>query len=330
MINFRYHVVSLTAVFLALAVGLVLGSTVLNGPTLDALESRVNTLGRDNSNLREQYSLLEEEVEREQDFAVEVAPLLLAQRLAGHPILLLVLPGGEDYAAGVADTLELAGATLTGQVTLTEKFTHPQHRLTELLDLAHRALPASVESDELPANSDGVETSAALLAAVLIDRSGPEPDPTTGEDPPVNGDPSEDSVPVSDRRTVLAAYANSDYLEHDELDQPAELVVVVSGLPATESDADARNRAVLTTVEQFAAFGPVVVAASGGGGEGNLVAEVRDHPELAEVVATVDNAGTPQGHVAAGLTVVQRLAGSVGHYGTGDGAQRLLPEAPAA
>lgn len=330
MINFRYHVVSLTAVFLALAVGLVLGSTVLNGPTLDALESRVNTLGRDNSNLREQYRLLEEEVEREQDFAQEVAPLLLEDRLAGHPILLLVLPGGEDYVAGVADTLELAGATVTGQVTLTEKFTHPQHRLTDLLDLAHQALPTSVDSEALPANSDGVETSAALLAAVLFDRSGPEPDPTTGEDPPANGNPSEDAVPVSDRRTVLAAYANSDYLEHDEPERPAELVVVVSGLPAAESDADDRNRAALTTVEQFAASGPVVVAAAGGGGEGNVVTEVRNDPELTELVATVDNAGTPQGHVSAGLTVVRRLAGSIGHYGTGDGAQRLLPEAPAA
>lgn len=340
MINFRYHVVSLTAVFLALAVGLVLGSTVLNGPTLDALESRVNTLGRDNSQLREQYSLLEEEVEREQDFAAEAAPMLLDGRLAGHRAALLVLPGGEEYAAGVADTLTMAGAELTGQVRLTEKFTHPQHRLTELLDLADRALPPSVDPDALPANSDGVESSAALLAAVMFDRDDDRP-----VDPPADGDPAgedpagdqaddaapaDGTVPAEDRRTVLSAYAAAEFLEHDEeISRPADVVVVVAGLPDAESDADERNQALLTTVAQFAQFGPVVVAASGAAGEGNVAAEVRSDPALAEALSTVDNAGTPQGHIAVGLAVSERLAGTVGHYGTGDGAERLLPEAPA-
>jgi hypothetical protein len=334
MINFRYHVVSLTAVFLALAVGLVLGSTVLNGPTLDALESRVNTLGRDNSQLREQYSLLEEEVEREQDFAAEAAPMLLADRLTGRRAAVLVLPGGEEYAAGVAETLTLAGASLTGQVTLTEKFTHPQHRLTDLLDLAHRVQPASVDPATLPANSDGVESSAALLAAVLFDRETPA-DPPAEE--PANGDPAPGdpapgggTVPADDRRAVLSAYAAAEFLEHDEaISRPADVVVVVAGLPDAENDADQRNQAMLTTVEQFSQFGPVVVAASGVAGDGNLVAEVRADPELAGTVSTIDNASSPQGHIAAGLAVARHLAGAVGHFGTGDGAERLLPAAPA-
>ncbi len=37
MIDFRYHLVSIVAVFLALAIGIVLGSTELQGTTLDAL-----------------------------------------------------------------------------------------------------------------------------------------------------------------------------------------------------------------------------------------------------------------------------------------------------
>ena len=113
MIHFRYHVVSLTAVFLALAVGLVLGSTVLNGPMLDALNNQVNTLGRDNSQLREQVSFLEEEASREETFAAEAAPMLLADALTGRRAALVVLPGGEDYGEGVSEMLGLAGATLT-------------------------------------------------------------------------------------------------------------------------------------------------------------------------------------------------------------------------
>ncbi|QSB12588.1 copper transporter [Natronosporangium hydrolyticum] len=331
MINFRYHVVSLTAVFLALAVGLVLGSTVLNGPMLDALENRVNTLGRDNSQLREQVSFLEEEVDREHEFAAEAAPMLLTETLTGRDVTLVVLPHGEDYVDGVAGMLELAGAELTGQLTLTEKFTHPQHRLGELLDLAHRAVPDGVDADSLPANSDGVETSAALLAAVLLAADGGaelgDPEALGPDADAEDVDESALGVSDDDRSGVLSAYAAQDYLVQDEpVSRAAELVVVVAGLPDSDTDADERNEASLMTVRQFAEGGRVLVAGSGVAGDGNLVTGVRGDPELTELVTTVDNASTPQGQVAAGLAAAARLGGEVGHYGRGDGAEQLLPD----
>jgi Copper transport outer membrane protein, MctB len=330
VINFRYHVVSLTAVFLSLAVGLVLGSTVLNGPMLDALESRVDTLGRDNSQLRDQVSSLEQEIEREEDFATEAGPQLLSGKLTSRRITLLVLPGGEEYATEVSDALELAGATITGEVTLTDKFTHPQHRRTELLDVAISSLPPSMDAEALPANSDGVESSAALIAAVLSDGGAEALQVPDQPVPPDNGEPTEPtgtgaSVPDDDRRAVLSSYAALEYLEDQNVTGPAELVLVVAGLPYAESDADERNQAVFTTLTQFARIGPMVVAASGEAGDGNVVAEVRADPQLATEVSTVDNASTPQGQIATGLTVAQQLAGAVGHYGIGGGAERLLP-----
>lgn len=348
MINFRYHVVSLTAVFLALAVGLVLGSTVLNGPMLDALENRVNTLGRDNSQLREQVSFLEQEVDREQDFAVEAAPYLLTDALTDRRVAVVVLPNGEDYVEGVVDSLVLAGADITGAVTLTDKFTHPQHRRGELLDLSHRALPSSVDADSLPANSDGVETSAALLAAVLFDRGSEDLDgldttgPDDGDDQESaerddggSGDDGDDSgdgpaaraaIPVDDRQGVLSSYAAMDFLEFDDVERPAELVVVVAGLPDSDSDADQRNEAMLTSVSQFGVRGPVLIAASGVAGEGNVAAEVRSDPTLADAISTVDNVSAPQGQIIAALAAAEHLAGRVDHFGMGEGASALLPE----
>src|SRR5690606_23810562 len=266
MINFRYHVVSLTAVFLALAVGLVLGSTVLNGPMLDALESRVNTMGRENSQLREQVTFLEEEVNREQDWAEEAAPGLLAGTLTGRRVGLLVTPAGRDYVEGVAEKLELAGATVTGTVAPTDKFSHPQHRMNDLLDVALNAVPASVDADSPPSNSDGVETSAALLAAALMDRrasaspdGGDEGDDQGGDDAGDEAEAPEDAaggppavaVPEPDRQAVLSAYTTQEYLERDGWEIPAEIVVVVTGLPDSESDAAQRNDAIVTTVTQF-------------------------------------------------------------------------------
>ena len=51
MIDFRYHIVSIVAIFLALTIGIVVGTTALNGPVLDDLRGRVNVQARDKRNL---------------------------------------------------------------------------------------------------------------------------------------------------------------------------------------------------------------------------------------------------------------------------------------
>ncbi len=73
MINFRYHVVSLTAVFLALAIGLVVGTAALNGPVVDGLDSQVKNLSKDNSQLRESVGQLQDEVNSQEEFATAAA-----------------------------------------------------------------------------------------------------------------------------------------------------------------------------------------------------------------------------------------------------------------
>jgi hypothetical protein len=181
-----------------------------------------------------------------------------------------------------------------------------------------------VDGEELPANSDGVETSAALIAAVLLDGGASAPGGESETEP--DGGAGLSSVPADDRRAVLSSYAAMEYLEQEGVTSPAELVLVVAGLPDAESDADERNQAAFTTITQFALAGPVVVAASGEAGDGNVVAEVRSDPQLSAEVSTVDNASTPQGQISTGLTVSQQLAGAVGHYGVGGGADRLLPD----
>lgn len=331
MINFRYHVVSLTAVFLSLAVGLVLGSTVLNGPMMDALNNQLTSLGQTNQQLREQVSFLEEEANREETFAAEAAPRLLEGTLTGRRVALVVLPGAEDHAGNVAETLELAGADLTGTIQLTDQFVQPAHYV-QLLDLSHNLLPPSIESDDLPANSDGVETSAALLSSVLLDRPGAEPDAATepGEDdePAAGDEQAETGVPEGDRRQVLAGYAAAEYLtREDDVESAAEVVVMVAALPFTDADAAEKNEALLTTSEQFAQAGPLVVTSAGPSGDGNLVTEIRSHVELSDAVSTVDNMLTSQGLVATGLVVADQLADRTGHYGDGDDAESLLPDA---
>ncbi|MGH3648896.1 MAG: copper transporter, partial [Micromonosporaceae bacterium] len=77
MINFRYHVVSLTAVFLALAVGMVLGTAALNGPVTEDLYSEAQSLRKSNGQLRDQIAVMEDELATREEYVKEAAPLLL-------------------------------------------------------------------------------------------------------------------------------------------------------------------------------------------------------------------------------------------------------------
>ncbi len=308
MINFRYHVVSLTAVFLALAIGLVVGTTALNGPISESLKEQVDQLGKQNQELRDRINHLEDDVNKKEDFASQVAPALLATKLATDRVLVLTLPSGAGYVEDVTQMLTLGGATVTGIVQVNDKFIDPA-RNDELLDLAHQSLRPSI-TGTLPTNTDGVEASSALLAAVLLARVPPVPD--------------------TDLASVLAAYQKAEYLTiNQKVSGAASAVVVISGPPVADKDGPRKNAAVVTLVDQFDQAGRIVVATSGLAGDGNVVATVRADPKLKTTVSTVDNVSTPQGRLAAALAVADQVEGrEAGHYGIGSGTTLLPKLAP--
>jgi hypothetical protein len=308
VINFRYHVVSLTAVFLALAIGLVVGTTALNGPISESLKDQVDEFGKQNQELRDRINHLEDDVDKKEDFATQVAPVLLANKLANDRVLVLTLPSGTGYVEDVTQMLTAAGATITGTVQVNDKFIDPA-RNDELLDLTHQSAPASIIST-LPTNTDGVEASSALLAAVLLDRTPP--------------------VPATELASVLAAYKKAGYVTvNGNVSGPAGAVVVISGPPVADKDGPRKNAAVVTLVDQLDQAGKIVVAANGLAGDGNVVAAVRADPKLKTTVSTVDNVSTPQGRLAAALAVADQLDGhEAGQYGIGDGTTLLPKLAP--
>ncbi|WP_433269380.1 copper transporter [Micromonospora vinacea] len=312
MINFRYHVVSLTAVFLALAIGLVVGTAALNGPVADSLEGQVTGLRKDNQHWRQTVSNMEKQLALEEEFAEEISQVVLPGTLSGRRVVVLSLPNGRDHTEGVLKKLQLAGATITGQVDLQDKFINPDNN-SNLLELAVTAARPTAQTTGLPGNGHGVETSSALLASVLLDRS-------------------QGVTPVSDadRRAVLAAYNNAGYLTTDsnKVTASAEAVVVVSGQPYVDKDSDKRDESVVKIAEQFDRTGSIVVAGNGSVG-GNLVGVVRGDPVLAQTISTVDNANTVQGQVVTTLALVQQLTEKkAGQYGVGDNAPSLLPRLP--
>ncbi|HEX5542098.1 MAG TPA: copper transporter [Micromonospora sp.] len=309
MINFRYHVVSLTAVFLSLAIGLVVGTAALNGPVADSLKEQVNGLRKHNEQLREQVNSLTDEVNREEDYVIAAAPLLLDNVLANHRIIVITLPSGRDHVDGVVERLRMASASVTGRIDFQDKFVEPDHD-SDLMSLAESAAQQTVPTDGLPGNSNGVETSSALLASALLDR------------------PEGATVAEADRKAVLDAYADAGYLSvaDNKISGPAEAVVVVSGQSYVDRNAAQKDAAVVTMVSQFDKVAPLTVAGSGTS-SGNVVSTVRGDPALSKTVSTVDNANTPMGQVCTALATAEQIKPKkTGHYGLGDGAIDLLPK----
>ncbi|MFG1677880.1 copper transporter [Micromonospora sp. NPDC049282] len=312
MINFRYHVVSLTAIFLALAIGLVVGTAALNGPVADSLRENVNGLRKDNSLMRQSVNSMQKQLETEEDFAAEMAEVVLPGKLNDRRVVVVSLPSGRDQTEGVVKMLRTAGADVTGRIDVQDKFINPDSN-NNLLELAVTAArPNSAPSTNLPGNGHGVETSSALLANVLLDRPA-----------------GSAAVSETDRRTVLQQYATAGYLTpEDKISGPAEAVVLVTGQPYVDKDSAKKDESVVKIADMFDRAGAIVVAGMGSTG-GNVVAVVRGDPTLSQTVSTVDNANTVQGQLVTSLALAEQLSGKkAGQYGVGDNAASRLPKLP--
>ncbi|MBB2943132.1 hypothetical protein FB565_002845 [Actinoplanes lutulentus] len=307
MINFRYHVVSLTAVFLALAIGLVVGTAALNGPVSENLRANLEALKKDNDVRRDQVNQARDELNRNQDFATELAPVVLAGKLATRKIAVVSLPGAEDTADAVTKMLNVANATVTARVRVEEKFLDPNYS-NELLDLADQSSQVSIPVTSLPRNSDGVETASALIALTLLQG-------TTS--------PTQDDVTA-----VLTGLSQAGYLGvEDNATGGAEAIVLVAGEPATDKEATKKSAFAVTVAAQFGMNRPLIVAGDGAG-EGTLVAGVRSDPSLVKKISTVDNVSTVQGQVATAMATTERLVqNKIGQYGLGTGSSSMVPSA---
>ena len=109
----RYHAASLAAVFLALAIGILIGvgfgDDVVSGTTEDLEES----LQGDVEDARQQTDELAADLNRERDFGEAVYPDLVGGDLRGERVALIALGGlPEDLADDVQAAIEPAGATL--------------------------------------------------------------------------------------------------------------------------------------------------------------------------------------------------------------------------
>lgn len=115
----RYHAASLAAVFIALAIGILIGVGLADDVVSSASEELEDTLRADLDEARAEVERLQTELDREREFAGAVYPALVADRLEGSSIALIGVGELPQTTAGdVQAAIEPAGGSLDAVAVL--------------------------------------------------------------------------------------------------------------------------------------------------------------------------------------------------------------------
>lgn len=318
MIDFRYHLVSLISVFLALAVGIALGAGPLKETIGDTLTGQVDQLRTEKDELRTQLDGTTGDLTDAREFIDASGPALLSGALADRRVAVVALgdvPEAERTA--VDDRLEQSGATVTARATMTDAWYDPDLRsfrnalvglLIENLDpapaadatldeqLAQALVQGLTGAD--PASPDALTADATNVLAILSQGDNPM---ITLAEPVVTG---------ADAIVVLAV--------------PTQDVAADATTPTpTPDDAVASAQVAVLTAAQDLSEGAVL--ADGSRGNGSLVDVVLATDALSSRLTTVSGVDQVTGQVSVPLALAARIAGTIGHYGSGDGETAAPP-----
>ncbi len=324
MIDFRYHLVSIVAVFLALAIGIVLGSTELQGPTYNFLSHTTAKLQNQLDQASSQRDAAQQQVSEDELYAQAVEPAVLRDLLTGQRLLIVTEPGAQSsVVGGIMTAASDAGAKVTGQINLASKFFDTSGTTQDSLNTTTQAV-AQTANITLDTSATYQQQAAQLIASEILTTSAVS---TSAGSP---GSQSAGGDQAVNAGTMLQAYAESQFLSTTgQPATPATLAIVVTPQNApSDGTADQLDQVLIPLVQELAAksSATVVVGSSSGSGAGSPIAVLRSN-NVSNQVSTVDDADLVSGQTVAIQALAARLTtGKVGSYGfTANGATAIAP-----
>jgi outer membrane murein-binding lipoprotein Lpp len=308
VISLRYHVVSIAAVFLALAVGVVLGSTALNGTLLSGLSDEKSQLAQQVSDLEAERNALDARLADADAFAGSVGELVVAGQLEQRSVVLVTAPDAKPADRdALKELIGQAGATVTGEVQLTEAFADPM-RADQLRQLVTRLQPAGAR---FPIAGDPGTLAGALFGSVLmLDKESAKPQSSPDE-----------------LAAALAGLADGGFITPAQKVEPAQLAIVLTGGKQDGDGAGDRAAALARFATQLDRSGAGTVLAGGpGSADGTgAVGVARADTSATSILSTVDNVDSSAGRIATLLALREQLEGQAGHYGIAGNAHSPAP-----
>jgi hypothetical protein len=310
MISLRQHALSLAAVFLALAVGVVLGSGFLSDTLLSSLRDEKRDLYSQINGLNDQKNVLNEKLAAANNFDNQLAGRIVHEALGNKSVIVFRTPDAkDDDVAAVSKFIGQAGGTVTGTLSLTQEFVDAN---------SAEKLRTVVNSSILPAGQqlstklvDQGSQAGDLLGIALLINANPAV-------PPVD-DPQRDAVLAALRDTGFITYQSGDHIGAAN----AALVITGGSLPQ-----DAGNQGV--SVARFSAAlaphgsGALLAGRDGSATGGAAIAVTRADSGMSSAISTVDDVDAAPGRITAVLGLHDLTnGGHVGQYGTGHGATAI-------
>src|SRR6516164_7606260 len=310
MISLRQHALSLAAVFLALAVGVVLGSGFLSDTLLSSLRDEKRDLYSQINGLNDQKNVLNEKLAAANNFDNQLVGRIVHDALGGKSVVVFRTPDAkDDDVATVAKFIGQAGGTVTATVSLTQEFVDAN---------SAEKLRTVVNSSILPAGQQ--------LSTKLVDQ-GSQAGDLLGIAMLINANPAVPVVDDAQRDTVLAALRDTGFITYQAGEHMpaanAALVITGGSLPQ-----DAGNQGA--SVARFSAAlaphgaGMLLAGRDGSATGGAAVAVTRADAGMSSAISTVDDIDTAPGRITAVLGLHDLVnGGHVGQYGTGHGATSI-------
>jgi len=318
VIDFRYYLVSIVSIFLALAVGIVLGAGPLEGDIGARLTEQMTALRAEKTQLRSELDAARRDTAARDTFSSAVAPAVLKDRLTGRTVALVVAPGVDASLVKEATTsLVSAGAKVGSVVTLSDEWADPAK--ATLRNTVASPLAALVKAPAETRSPDQL-ASTVLARTILVGADRRAERLTPAAEVALNGLKAGDLVSVTPEDIV-----------------PSSGVVFLGGpvKSSSQQDKEARLAAYVRLARLFKAGGSgVVVAAkpesSDGTSSPDLVAALRKDADAAKVISTVDDADLPMGQGTLVLALGEQYTGGAGQYGLAADATAIVSDLTAA
>jgi hypothetical protein len=319
VIDFRYHLVSIVAVFLALAIGIVLGSTELQGSTIDGLHTLSNSLRSQLSAVSAQRDGLVQDANANDAFLQTAEPKLLSAMLTGKRIVLVTEPGAPSAITdGVEKAAGYAGATVTGTVALQPKFNDLSGTTRSSLSAINTEF-ATTDGTVLapPADQQTVyqQEAAQLIGTAVLNKT----DGQLG-------------LTVPQAQTLLGAYAKSGYLTTSGTpwDRATLAVVVAPQSAPSDGPNDPADQVLLALAAQLAGASTATLVAgpAASSAASSSAISVLRGSSVSGSVSSVDNADTRLGQISTIWALAnQQAGGKPSSYGI-SGASEVSPSVP--
>jgi hypothetical protein len=306
VISLRTHAISLAAVFLALAIGVALGSGLLSNTVLSGLRDDKQELQTQINGLTDQKNALNEKLSAAGEFDGQMSPRILRDAMGGKSVVVFRTPdASDDDVDSLTRMVEQAGGAVTGTLSLTEEFVDA-NSAEKLLSVVNSPIVPAGAQLSTKSVDQGSQAGDLLGIALLINR-----------------DPKVPAVDDQQRDTVLTALRDTGFITvGSNRVGAADTALIVTGGGLGD---DAGNKGA--TVARFAAglaphgSGTVIAGRDGTASGTAAVAVTRSDAALTSAVSTMDDVDTPSGRITTVLALQDLISGGrPGQYGVGRGA----------